>query len=297
MLEIIICYLIAKLKPTNYFETLFPLAELIRTSGKSDAFRPVVYLANGQAKDISVYDHFNGVCYFRETGKETSEEINKGNCRTELQIQHPLRLVGCVPKSKLTKDDNYSDDRIANSLRKVLTENGGLLKNYLKANSLSISVSSISKNHREILSEEYPGTEFKDINLNYSLVAIDFNVTVAIYADCIESECNINVSDFEFPANQTLCEAVEGCSIIETILEALASFSGLVIGEAPTGLVDGTNKIFTTANNYQSGKIAVYRNGQRLTLNSDYTETAANSYELVAAPFVGDIITNDYLKA
>lgn len=293
MLEAIICYLIAKLNQTNYFEQSFALASLARKSSNEDALRPVIYTGKGQLKDITVYDHRNGVSYFRLSGKENSEEINNDEmvpCRTELQIIHPLRLIACVPKSKLSKDDAFSDDRVANSLRKVLTENAGPLKNALKANSVSFSVTSINTNHREILGEEYPGADIKEINFNYSLAAIEFNATVKIYSDCIESECNVNVTDFELPAPQTLCDAVESCDVIQNILSELQNIitSDLEQLELISGDIDGNNKVFEWND---VPKLVFWQNGKLVknATSNGYT-ISGNITTFTDAPELGDSV-------
>ena len=74
-----------------------------------------------------------------------------------------------------------------------------------------------------------------------------------------------------------------------------------VHGETPTGLVDGSNTVFTTAQDYEADSLEVYLNGQRVNKPDDYTETGANTFTLVDAPrFVPgnpDTILVDYTPA
>jgi hypothetical protein len=71
------------------------------------------------------------------------------------------------------------------------------------------------------------------------------------------------------------------------------------MGEAPSGLVNGSNKAFTCAAAYVSGKLAVYLNGVRQKLTTDYAETtpASGIFTFVTAPSTGDSVLVDYQTA
>lgn len=70
-----------------------------------------------------------------------------------------------------------------------------------------------------------------------------------------------------------------------------------VHGETPGGLINGSNTAFTTAVNYVSGSLKVYRNGVRLKGNGDdYTETTGG-FTMVTAPETGARLLVDYFEA
>jgi len=69
-----------------------------------------------------------------------------------------------------------------------------------------------------------------------------------------------------------------------------------VIGEAPTGLQNGTNTVFSTAHAFISGSTAVYRNGLREVLGSGYTE-GSSQITFVQPPLSSDVIEIDYLAS
>jgi hypothetical protein len=73
----------------------------------------------------------------------------------------------------------------------------------------------------------------------------------------------------------------------------------VVINQTPSGLVNGANKIFTTATDYATGSLKVYLNGQRLFpgVGNDYVETGANGFTLTTAPLVGAKLRVDYHTA
>jgi hypothetical protein len=70
-----------------------------------------------------------------------------------------------------------------------------------------------------------------------------------------------------------------------------------VYGETPVGAIDGVNKDFTTAYAYSPTLIGIFLNGLRLKRIDDYRETGANSFQLISAPLVGDILCADYTRA
>lgn len=66
--------------------------------------------------------------------------------------------------------------------------------------------------------------------------------------------------------------------------------------EIPTGAVDGSNVVFTTAFAYQS--LRVYLNGlrQRSGLANDFVELDGTTFAFNSAPFPGDEVRVDYLR-
>jgi len=54
----------------------------------------------------------------------------------------------------------------------------------------------------------------------------------------------------------------------------------ILLGEKPSGDINGVNQVYTTAYNYRPGKIQVFYNGQALHGPDDFTETGYNEFEL-----------------
>jgi hypothetical protein len=75
-----------------------------------------------------------------------------------------------------------------------------------------------------------------------------------------------------------------------------------VFNETPTGTINGTNKIFTTASVFVAGTLRVYLNGQRLVegATEDYEETDTDEITMADAPKSApgnpDVIIVDYIK-
>ena len=70
-----------------------------------------------------------------------------------------------------------------------------------------------------------------------------------------------------------------------------------VIGETPTGAIDGTNTTYHTLDNYMNGMLGVYLNGIRLKSGWDFTGTGGNVFVMAYPPQLGDQLTVDYIKA
>jgi hypothetical protein len=70
--------------------------------------------------------------------------------------------------------------------------------------------------------------------------------------------------------------------------------------EIPAGIINGTNLIYTTANNYVSGSLLVLVDGIRQLkgVTNHYIETGANSFSFNAgyAPLAGQDIVVDYRR-
>ena len=66
--------------------------------------------------------------------------------------------------------------------------------------------------------------------------------------------------------------------------------------ETPSGLVNGTNKVFTIAKAPNpTGSLKVYKDGQRMIVTEDYT-LSGNTITFTTAPLANTIITVDYRK-
>jgi hypothetical protein len=72
-----------------------------------------------------------------------------------------------------------------------------------------------------------------------------------------------------------------------------------IVGETPTGTIDGVNAAFTLANTPTAGTVGVFVNGMRMKsgAGNDYTISGTTVTFLTGAiPTSGDVIQVDYLK-
>jgi hypothetical protein len=65
--------------------------------------------------------------------------------------------------------------------------------------------------------------------------------------------------------------------------------SHYIVGETPSGTLNGSNKAFTLAHSPLTGKDAVYLNGVLQVRGTDYT-ISGSTITFTAAPFSGDLI-------
>lgn len=152
---------------------------------------PVQYTTKGQYDDVTIFDNKSGVAYFRLTGKPNiSTPIkNQVPCNDELKFDFPIRLVGCVQKSKLSKDDAFSEERLSIALIQQLTVRHSELTKELSAKEVTFIPTNINLDGASIASDEYRNKGITDINYNYAYIAIDFTASVTIRINCITPEC------------------------------------------------------------------------------------------------------------
>lgn len=80
-----------------------------------------------------------------------------------------------------------------------------------------------------------------------------------------------------------------------------AIISHLILGEEPSGAIDGVNTTYTIAFTPVGTSLNVYRNGQRQTRGTDFTHTSgATSFVFLTTiappPQPGEYISVDYIK-
>lgn len=81
---------------------------------------------------------------------------------------------------------------------------------------------------------------------------------------------------------------------VDTAISGVAAPT-LVVGEVPTGLINGSNDTFELANVPTAGSVAVYLNGQRLLVGAgnDYT-ISSDTITMLTIPASGEVIFVDY---
>jgi len=73
--------------------------------------------------------------------------------------------------------------------------------------------------------------------------------------------------------------------------------SKLVMGEVPTGAINGINKTFTVANAVFGNAIDVFLNGLLQKRTDDYTFTSPATITFTDAPVTDSNLLVDYIKA
>lgn len=72
------------------------------------------------------------------------------------------------------------------------------------------------------------------------------------------------------------------------------SSGSFVIGETPSGAVNGSNATFTTAQNFVPESVQVFVNGVSQTNAVDYTTSGTTTISLNVSPISGDYIRVNY---
>lgn len=95
-------------------------------------------------------------------------------------------------------------------------------------------------------------------------------------------------SDAKIPSQKAVKTYVDNATTVAVGL--------FMIGEVPSGAVNGTNAAFTVASAPKTGSLAVYLNGMRLQQGgtNDYTWTSGVTFTMLQVPQTGDILLVDY---
>jgi hypothetical protein len=76
---------------------------------------------------------------------------------------------------------------------------------------------------------------------------------------------------------------------------ALSTSAGaFIIGETPSGAVNGSNATYTTAQQFEPASVSVFINGVNIINGVDYITTGTNTIILNVSPIVGDYIRVNY---
>lgn len=188
MIEQIIQNFYGKVDSLFLFEKIYPLVEQKQIEGRTVLGR---YEYSGQFEHITNLDNFNGVAYFRKY-EDTSvgvSDIVLGACDNVLAITYPIRFVASIRRDQLPSDCAFSDDALAYFIIQELSGNAAALKVAMKAAKVVVSPTKISTDRKQILSNELPGNELNDINYEFTLISIDFNVVIDIRQSCIITSC------------------------------------------------------------------------------------------------------------
>lgn len=186
MKEPIITYLNGKLELLNYFNRIYCLCERIK---QGEETYPAHYLGQGQYEMVSDFDKNDGAIFWLSDGPETLRvnDNNSTSCRVLYDITIPLKCYAVVRKNKTT-DDEYTNDRIADTLSQTITSNNAALKVTLKSKKVQVTVESKNTNRDNILSSLYEGIDFK-LPYEYSIVEIGVNALVTTENNCIPNIC------------------------------------------------------------------------------------------------------------
>lgn len=70
----------------------------------------------------------------------------------------------------------------------------------------------------------------------------------------------------------------------------------IVYGEVPSGVIDGSNKVFTTASPVLNNLLDVFLNGAYQKMGDDYSFDGISTITFTVAPPPGSIVLVDYIK-
>lgn len=185
MLEKIIIKLYSKI--ADRFDKFYQLVEQIEVS--EDKFLPKQYKSDGQYEPIN-FDNFAGVGYFRIKEPVEISEAESQTPKAVYDFKYSLRLVACVKKTIIGRDDPYSCDTLCLTLIKDLESANRNIMYDLAARRGTVEVTGYQTDAKEIVKQEFSGVEnFKSVPYEYCLISLDINIIINTTKECINNYC------------------------------------------------------------------------------------------------------------
>ena len=182
-MKIVIDHLNQQIGDDVYTERLC-LAEKIQ---KGEQQFPAV--RNGNDFDKIDLDKKDGIGYWRKIADVTLDKADSiYSCGISYTTSIPLRFVGFVKREKLPSPDQYTDDKLCQTIISRITTNSNLLRSALKAQKVEVLARSYTTDTEKIVREEYEEVQFKP-RYAYSYIAIDVQLTITTSNNCIPGLC------------------------------------------------------------------------------------------------------------
>jgi len=191
MLEVIIQFIEGRLEALNIFTKLYGLCELVQDEqgGERRKF-PAEYIGAGNYKLYpNDFDLTANHGYFRITDvSEEREESELYGGETLLSRTYSMRFVAYVNKDIYQVDNKYAPDKIAHNISQMLSlEDVKQVRDDLDLLSITSRVSNIDTDRYEVLGDEYDNVNLSALDLQYSYLAFDFDITIQATASCLFS--------------------------------------------------------------------------------------------------------------
>lgn len=183
-------YMIAHLEAMPFFTTVYGLSELL-DNGKGKIVP--VHFPNGAIKPKEIKINKLGAAYFRKReriGITENKSQNFQACATLYTYTVPLRLVAITKREYFPLNNAYSADRLASTIVKAITTENGQLKRDMNVQRVTIRARTYSTDIRTVKNEEFQGIENPQFNLEDIAVALDVDVRIDAYAQCLEEACS-----------------------------------------------------------------------------------------------------------
>ena len=141
-----------------------------------------------------------------------------------------------------------------------------------------------------------------DIAENILVNVTEINESVSVTAIEINENISLNITEIPELVSINIIETVQQVAIL--VNEASMGLQGppgatgnvnMILGEQPSGLVNGSNATFTTSLSFQPGKLAVYINGLLQKIITHYQTIGTQTILFTDSPQVGDQLQIDYI--
>ena len=184
-IESVVNYINTLLEAMPYFSNVYGLAEI--KTGKDGVRQPVIYL-DGRYRNVKF--NTKGTTYLRKRDVFSLAEspFNQLACGNMYRITMPIRLIATTKRTLFPADNAYSSDRLSGTLIKAVTNTTKQLRAQMEVQQVSVKAISYSTDTETVKSQELLEVS-KNLPLDWIACAIDIDVVVDTYANCIEDAC------------------------------------------------------------------------------------------------------------
>jgi len=189
MIQEIIKGINLNIKEKGLFQDIFELTEQVtqilpyQGDNVSQTF-PAVYKKGGELISVFNPDKNRSICWHRSTGNVTisNSEDSVSGCGKTFIYLYQLAVIGIALRNKMC-DDSYTDYSVANNLV-------ASLKKIKVAGFTSVDVfpNTIITDKNQVFSDNFTNIEMP-VGFEYSLVQVNYNVSIEVNQKCIETYC------------------------------------------------------------------------------------------------------------
>lgn len=186
MIEPIINSYVTTLSAMPYFTEVHGLTEL--KEDNRGQIRPVVY---GDGKWNQIRFNQLGVAYIRKRqATEIVRQSSQRACTPIFRFTSRLRVFAITKRETFPSDNAYSAERFASTIIRALTFDNGPLVAQVGATRILSEASLYSTDSQQVKQDELSGLARLDFNFDDLVVAIDVNLEVDSFRDCLIDPCD-----------------------------------------------------------------------------------------------------------
>lgn len=191
MIQVVIREINRRLDDMGTFKKLHCLTELIISqNGDQQKQTPAEYQSKGHYEQITLTKN-DGEIWHRKNGSASITNGEKITACGDVKIRtQPMLLIGFARKDILESDDAYIAERLCDNIEVEMSfVNDDIINDELNSISNSVNVTGRDTDHARILRQEWPQSKYTDLNYNFLLFEIQYDIVIEVSQECFQEWC------------------------------------------------------------------------------------------------------------